>query len=185
MVDSLPKGLILLGGQSSRMGSDKAFLEWNGEKVLDKLLERLKAITSDVCLSVNDSQYHLLKETHQCIKDKYKLKGPMGGILSSLEALKSDLLVLAIDMPLIDKETLMPLIEAGVSSGKTTAFTNPNHQWHPLPSYWPKNAVDSLKTRLETNQLALNQYLKTFGKAIPIGDQLPYFLNVNRPTDIK
>ncbi|OEK04880.1 molybdenum cofactor guanylyltransferase [Roseivirga misakiensis] len=184
MANSAVKGVILLGGQSSRMGSDKAFLEWNGQKVLDILYERVALLSAEVWLSVNSSQYANLTEHYQCIQDRYEKIGPMGGILSALETLESDLLVVAIDMPSINVETLKPLISAGISTNKPTAYFSKNSLWQPLPSFWPKSCSKTLNEHISTYDYALNKYLEAYGNGLQMTHNEVQFHNINRPSDL-
>ena len=61
---------ILMGGESRRMGRDKAFVEWKGKTLLEHLYQELFSYSNNIILSVNHEQYHKLKKHYQCILDE-------------------------------------------------------------------------------------------------------------------
>ncbi|OEK00673.1 hypothetical protein BFP97_03750 [Roseivirga sp. 4D4] len=170
-----------MGGQSTRMGNDKAFVQWKGKTLLDHALCNLQEITSDIYLSVNTEQFKALSPQHKCIKDLYPDKGPMGGILSGLETLQKDLLVVAVDMP----ESSAPMMERLIqNSSKVSAFKNPDQKWEPLPSFWPVSITPVLKGYLMNNELSLSSFLNIHGMAVISDANSSSFRNLNRPADL-
>lgn len=51
------KAIILCGGQSSRMGTDKATLQWQGKYLVSHTIGMLREFKFDLILSVNPGQY--------------------------------------------------------------------------------------------------------------------------------
>lgn len=181
MPNHKPIGLILLGGQSARMGKDKAFVEYKDQTLLEHALSHLKDLTTEVYLSVNANQFEVLQGAYKCIQDKYIDKGPMGGILSALEALNQDLIVLAVDMPNVESAMLSGLISTSI---KVRAYQNQKNQWEPLPSYWPQTITKTLSSHLAKNQLSLNGFLQSNGQAINSDTPMDSFKNLNSPSDL-
>src|SRR5881227_3770729 len=101
------KGVVLCGGQSNRMGFDKALIEFEATTWVELATKKLTELALSVILSVNDQQYNLYFTRFQqvsVVKDNCSLDiyGPLRGILSiHLQYPADDLLVLACDMPLI------------------------------------------------------------------------------------
>lgn len=175
------KGLILMGGQSSRMGKDKAFVEYKDQTLLDHALRLLEGITTEVYLSVNAEQFEALQGPYKCIQDKYINKGPMGGILSALEVLNQDLIVLAVDMPQVNHTMLSPLVYKGT---KVRTYQNQENQWEPLPSFWPKTITKTLSSYFAKDQLSLNGFLKIHGEVVISNVNSDSFKNLNSPSDL-
>ena len=173
-----------MGGQSTRMGSDKAFVKWQGETLLERAIAHMESVTSDLYLSVNEAQYGQLKTHYNCLKDTYPDKGPMGGILNALETLESNLLVMAVDMPLIDKKALEALVTCGLSSAKTCTYVDVNNFWQTLPSFWQLTDTAKLKSYFDKDQLALTHFLKTHGHGIKSDGTSTNFLNINNPSHL-
>lgn len=181
MANTSVKGLILMGGQSSRMGTDKAFVEYKNQTLLDHCLNLLKSVTTEVYLSVNAAQFEVLHKYHNCIQDKYPDKGPMGGILSALDTLDNDFIVVAVDMPEINQSVLSNLISNGP---KVRAYLNPQNRWEPLPSFWPKTIKKRLLKHFSSDQLSINSFLKLHGQAVISDVNSGTFKNLNSPNDL-
>ena len=79
------KGLVLAGGESTRMGSDKGQMDYHGMPQREYLLRLLKAHTSEAYISCRPGQIN--DSIIPVIEDVYQDLGPFGGILS---AFKSD-----------------------------------------------------------------------------------------------
>lgn len=111
-------GVVLCGGQSSRMGTDKGMLLHKSVTWAQHAINKLQALELPVLLSVNEQQYgHYSKlfQNPMLIKDDGTLTvgGPLKGILSvHLQQPGEDLLVLACDMRNMKTEVLAHLITA-------------------------------------------------------------------------
>lgn len=110
-------GVILAGGISSRMGSDKAHLKINNQTMLARTFQILEQTT--VCETVisrnDDSKVHF--------SDIIPHKGPLSGIHSiAMRFPFSNLLVVPVDLPLIDAATLQNLIDSGESRSQNVRY---------------------------------------------------------------
>lgn len=96
-------GLVLAGGQSSRMGTNKALLEYQSETLLDRAQRLIKfAGCKEVLISGDYYGY-------RCVRDNEQL-GPLSGVLAGLEACQTDkLLILPVDMPCMSVDLLQLL----------------------------------------------------------------------------
>lgn len=147
--------LILLGGKSSRMGEDKAFVKWQGKTFLNHTLDLLTPFNDEIYLSVNADQHQLLKSDYHCIPDKFEDKGPLGGILSTMECANKDLLVIPIDMPLLSANLLRPLIEQA-----ELACYQIDGNIEPFPSFWPFGLREIIEASIQENELSVKAFLK-------------------------
>lgn len=173
-----PAGLILMGGKSIRMGTDKAFVKWQSDTFLERAIKLTLSACSEFYLSVNAEQFKELSSNYPCIQDHYAETGPMGGILTALEATNKNLLVVAIDMPLMKVELLQQLLN--VEEGNVRAYRGSESGfWHPLPSYWPSSSKNQLKRYVEQGEFRLQNFLsKNNATALPISDYQA-FRNIN------
>jgi molybdopterin-guanine dinucleotide biosynthesis protein A len=107
-------GLVLAGGQSRRMGADKAALEIAGTSLLARTVAMLGQVVDEVHVSVAPAQGEdPLRSDFAVIPDRFDNIGPAAGLLSAhMYAPESAWLVLACDMPLIDTATLLRLVES-------------------------------------------------------------------------
>lgn len=105
-------GLVLCGGQSSRMGTDKGLIQHRENSWLDNTHALLKSLpVEDVFVSINADQVtQYQKKDYNYIIDGLFAKGPLNGLLSAhVEHPRKDFFVLACDMQLMNTETLLPL----------------------------------------------------------------------------
>src|ERR1700758_5454346 len=93
-------GFVLAGGQSSRMGTDKAFVELGGHTLLERALQTVSAVASEVWILGSREKFG---EFGDMIEDEFPDHGPLGGIHAALRASCQDLnLILAVDMPFVE-----------------------------------------------------------------------------------
>jgi molybdopterin-guanine dinucleotide biosynthesis protein A len=117
-------GLVLAGGESRRMGRDKALLVRDGHSQLAHIAALLEGITERVYVSSRqDQQGDPERSRFENIVDRYEGIGPIAGILSAMDAQpNADWLVVACDLPNIDEATLSFLIENSNTKQPFTAF---------------------------------------------------------------
>jgi molybdopterin-guanine dinucleotide biosynthesis protein A len=122
-------GLVLGGGRSERMGTDKAALEYHGKPQTRRCLELLAPFCDQAFVSCRAEQtgegaFAGLPQIH----DSFLGFGPLGGILSALRAHPgAAFLVVACDLPFLDADALRSL-KAGRDSLKVaTAFAGPQN----------------------------------------------------------
>lgn len=154
MGNSIPKlfGLVLAGGKSTRMGSDKGLLTYHGIPQQEYLYRILEQICDTVFISVREEQQQSIPTKFNVIVDQNEYRGPFNGILSAhSEHPEVAWLVLACDVPLIDMETLEKLIEErDVTKFATSFATQKTKLPEPLITIWEpaglKKAMDYLDT---------------------------------------
>ncbi len=115
--------IILAGGLSSRMGSNKAELEWDGVRLIEHQVNKLRALGID---DIIISGYSKPVEGTRFVADKYLLKGPLGGIHAGLLAAENPTcLVVSVDTPLVPSDAISELIQAHLnSSGNITVLAH-------------------------------------------------------------
>jgi molybdopterin-guanine dinucleotide biosynthesis protein A len=127
-------GLVLAGGKSRRMGRDKALLERDGRSQLAHAVDLLATVTDRVFVSARaDQADEPERARHAQIVDRYEEMGPVAGILSAMDT-HPDVtwLVVACDLPNIDRLTLESLVEQHSRNQPFTAFTS-SHDGLPEP----------------------------------------------------
>ena len=127
-------GLVLAGGESRRMGRDKALLVREGRSQLAHIAALLEGITGRVYVSSRQEQQDDPERSRfENIVDRYEGIGPIAGILSAMDTRPdADWLVVACDLPNIDEATLSFLIENSNSKQPFTAFKS-NYDGLPEP----------------------------------------------------
>ena len=151
------QGLILTGGQSKRMGQDKALMRSGSRTQLEQSYDLLQAQLSSVYVSIKASQVNdPVRSQYRLIMDAQNCSGPMAGILSAHKTYPDCAwLVIACDMPFLNSETLMQLIKARDNAYDATVFSNPDDSLpEPLCAIYEPNAlvrVASDPSRLPSN----------------------------------
>jgi molybdopterin-guanine dinucleotide biosynthesis protein A len=138
-------GLVLMGGKSSRMGKDKSRLAYHGKMQKDYVHELLSEVCEEAFFSVRADQLDSEKTSNQ-IEDRFNNLGPMGGILSALMSQPERAwLVVACDLPFIDRNTLQFLVSQRNTSKIATAFLDSEGVFpEPLLAIWEPKSYTSL-----------------------------------------
>jgi molybdopterin-guanine dinucleotide biosynthesis protein A len=139
-------GLVLVGGKSTRMKKDKSRLIFHDNKPqYVHLGAQVGKICKEVYTSVRDDEQG---EHFQVpyISDKFIGLGPFGGILSAFqENPNAAWLVVAVDLPFLDQETLELLVKKRNKSKVATCFIDPNNEFpEPLITIWEPRAYPIL-----------------------------------------
>jgi molybdopterin-guanine dinucleotide biosynthesis protein A len=137
-------GLILMGGSSTRMGHDKASIEYHHKPQAQHIFELLSSILPNTFVSVRQGQK--CRFTDQIIEDALDTKGPINGILSAMQR-HPDMawLVLACDLPLVSERTIQQLIQARDTNKIATAFAGESQLPEPLTAIWERAAYTHLR----------------------------------------
>jgi molybdopterin-guanine dinucleotide biosynthesis protein A len=117
-------GLVLAGGKSRRMGSDKASLVHNGATQLDRAMQLLAQHLDKVFVSTSADQVEdPVRRNYDQIVDAYADLGPVAGILSAMDRNSQvNWLVLACDLPNIDDATIAFLLQNSSRKHIATAY---------------------------------------------------------------
>ncbi len=145
-------GLVLSGGKSTRMGTDKGLIEYHGVPQREYSYDLLSEVCEETFISLRDDQQSKLPSRMQTIVDVNEYKGPYNGLLSAHKS-HPDVawLVLACDLPLMDKTALQQLITERNTSKQATAFALKESPLpEPLCAIWEPHALENSKTFLES-----------------------------------
>lgn len=143
-------GLVLAGGKSLRMGNDKSIINWHGKEQRYYMADMLGALCDDVFISCREEQVSEIDTNYKTITDQHTDLGPYGAILSAFKT-NSDAawLVVACDLPLLDRETLQYLIANRDTSKMATTFESPYDTLpEPLITIWEPKSLDILLSYL-------------------------------------
>lgn len=182
--------VILAGGKSSRMGTDKALLRLGSAT----LLERTCALVAPLF----DQTLVIAASAEQCsalrlagasvLQDEPTVqgRGPLAGIYTGLRHARNEAACfLTCDMPFVDAAILRHLAQHHDSNSDVTCFRGESRHHEPFPGIFHKRLLDSLTTKLERNELSLCRYLDqtvTQYLSIPEGCER-VFTNTNTPQE--
>jgi molybdopterin-guanine dinucleotide biosynthesis protein A len=168
--------LILIGGKSSRMGTDKSLLNYHGKPQREYLFDLAKKYCKEVYFSCRLEQQF----SDNTIIDKYEL-GPMGGILSAFYFNpNSAWLVVACDMPFIDENSFEDLVNHRNKHKIATAFMNfETNAPDPLFTIYEPKVLDLLTEYAEAGNKSPKVFLQNNDTEIIISANLCLLTNVN------
>jgi len=184
-------GIILSGGKSSRMGTNKAFLKLGNKYIIEILNNLMKRIFSKVILVTNEPElYGFLKI--DMFEDVYKGKGPLCGIHSGLiNSRTKNNFIISCDIPLITKQSIEFIID--YSSDKKIKVPFADGYVQQLCGVYTKSVLQEIEYILNQKQInpvkcsVLELVEKTQGEIIDIEKEMPgyesnAFLNLNDMT---
>ncbi len=178
-------GFVLAGGKSSRMGRDKALLEFEGQLLVERALDKLKVVCMEVAIAggVED-----LWRFGAMVPDRWIGCGPLGGLAAALEASSFDWnLVLAVDVPLVPVELVRALGERCVRSSAVGVMLRVDGRVEPLCAGYHRRALPAVQAALRAERFKVITAVEAAG---PIeyfdieGKNAGWFANVNTPEEL-
>jgi molybdopterin-guanine dinucleotide biosynthesis protein A len=130
-------GFVLAGGQSSRMGTDKAFVELEGRTLLTRTLALAQKVATEVRILGSKEKFAAFGNV---VEDEFPNHGPLGGIHAALRASATDLnLILAVDMPFLEIRFLQYLLHEAVRAERAVVtVARAAGGWQPLCAAYRK-----------------------------------------------
>lgn len=151
---------VLTGGRSSRMGTDKALLEFEGQTLLKKTVECARLVAADVGIVGDASRFSSYGEV---VEDIFKDCGPLGGIHAALRSSRTQLnLVLAVDLPGLTPDFLRFLARTASQEASAQAVV-PEYdgRWQPLCAVYRRNFADAAEAALKRNRFRIDALFAT------------------------
>jgi molybdenum cofactor guanylyltransferase len=146
-------GIILAGGKSSRMGRNKAFLEFEGQTLIERSLRVLRSVFSEIIISSNSPELYD-RYGEKIVEDIYLDQGPLGGLHACLNEAKYDFsFFVACDMPFLNAEVIRFL--AGMKGEAAIIVPEVDGGLHPLHAFYHKSCLPVIEKKLEAKSLKL------------------------------
>lgn len=138
-------GLVLSGGKSTRMGSDKGLIAYHGIPQREYLYHMLEKVCDKTYLSIRAEQSEEIPSEINVIVDEDVFKGPFNGMLSAHKKHpEAAWLILACDMPLINEASLKEIIDQRKAGSIATAYSlKENPLPEPLFAIWEPKALSA------------------------------------------
>ncbi len=157
MKQALINGLVLVGGKSSRMGTDKSDLVYHQQRQSEHVSSIMHPFCKTVYLSVGQSHMRQSSVLYPIIKDVRDNNGPMTGLYSAiLFDAKLAWLILPCDLPFLDQAVLRKLInEINSDHDVICYFNKARNQAEPLVSIWNPSSFEKVKERYKAKQYSM------------------------------
>ena len=186
----LPFSAVLLaGGRSSRMGTDKATLIWAGQPLWQHQLARLQEIQPAEFFISGKPERPYAQAGLSIIEDALPDAGPLAGLQAALRFCTLDwLLVLAVDLPEVPADFLVSLLVAAERTGRGQVPARGDWQ-QPLAAVYPRTVEPWAEECLAAGKRSLRHFVEG---AVQRGwvewrevseREYGFFRNLNTPTD--
>lgn len=188
-------GIVLCGGQSSRMGSDKGLLKSGGQCWAERAAEKLSALAIPVKISINRMQLGSYKKIFPAIdlitdNEALFVKGPLLGLLSCHLACPSeDLFVLACDLPNLKSSYLESLYDVYRTQPASAYLFRNNGSAEPLCGIYTSHGLAQIFSYIKAGVITrhsmkhmlehLNVHYIDLKKS-----EMEFLANANTPSDL-
>ena len=181
---------IMAGGQSSRMGTDKSFVLFDGRPLIEIVREKVTGLGTETLLITNtpEAYAHL---NLPMVSDVYPDHGPLGGIYTAVHAASQPhVLVVACDMPWLNR----PLLEYMITLRQTADVIVPRWEKYPEPLHaiYGKACLRPIEEKLKAKRLKITGF---FGQVnVRFVERVEIekfdangrsFANINSPEDLQ
>ena len=188
-----PLGVILAGGQSTRMGGgDKGLLKLGDRTILKHVIDRLEPQASPIALNANGDPDRFAAYGLSVVSDSIAgFAGPLAGVLAGLDwAASKDathIVTAAADTPFFPRDLVSSLMLAAEVQGQPIALAKTENGRHPTFGLWPVALRDDLRQALESGVRKVVQWTDAHGTAMAHFHDARFdpFFNVNTPEDLK
>jgi molybdopterin-guanine dinucleotide biosynthesis protein A len=190
MSDALPMrtGFVLAGGKSSRMGADKAFLDFRGHTLLDHAVATMGSVCASVSIVGDPAKF---ASYGSVVADIFPGCGPLAGIHAALTHSTAELnLMLAVDMPFVSRELLAFLFDAAEERDAVVTVPRTGRRLQPLCAVYRREfaivAEEALrmgKYKVDAAFSGLSMRLIEESELGAAGFSEQSFFNVNTPQD--
>lgn len=175
--------ILIAGGSSRRMGTDKRTLEVNGRSLAGHALALAQQLSDDIVISSNETITEF--EGYTIVPDLKPGAGPGAGLISALPHIRyPDAVTLSADMPFVTRELLLRLIQKHRPNQLT--FFSCSGRMQPFPAICPARYAGAMRQAFAQNITSMKGLLSLFPSGnIPLNENEAHFLlNINRPEDL-
>ncbi|MGX7264264.1 molybdenum cofactor guanylyltransferase [Enterococcus crotali] len=174
----------MCGGKSSRMGFDKSLLQVDGEYMLLRSVAQLKRIFSNVLLVTNkQSKFPAIFSQVEILEDHYSEKGPLGGLVTALETVKTQhLFLLACDIPNLNSTLIQRM--ANYCEAYDVVICEQDKRLEPLFAFYRTTCLPVLQPQLVTNDWRIRKEFDQLLVKVVALDSSFILKNVNTPMEL-
>ena len=177
-------GFILAGGESRRLGRDKRILRIGGQTLLARTQGLLRSFLGEEPFVAGDNLAGLDIDPDRIILDARPDCGPLGGLVASLEkSLTEWILILAVDMPFLEKADLQRMLQAARQQYDVLTLSIDGRP-EPLAALYRRTALPFWRERLINGILSLSEGIEQLKwQSVMIPGNKKALFNINDPGD--
>lgn len=195
--------MVLAGGQSRRMGIDKAWIEIGGRPLIQRVLDVVSALSEDVMVVGGQGELYATLGV-RLVADVLPGRGSLGGLYSGLRAARYErALCVACDMPFLNLDLLRHMVGLSVSYDAVVPCLDPEppppgtetariRQLHPLCAVYARTCLPAIEKALADDDLRVIAFFSqvrmrylTLHEIQRFDPDHRCFLNVNTPAELE
>ena len=184
--------VIQAGGESTRMGQDKALMPFLGRPLIQRVFEQVAKLGDEILVTTNHPESFTFLETI-LIPDLLPGHGALGGLYTALSAASHPLVgVVACDMPFVNTDLLNALRERLVETGCDAAIPRSSGGMEPFHAiYRRETCLPMIKSSLENGLRRVDSWFSkaqivffTPAEVQEFDPRQMAFMNINTPADL-
>jgi len=179
---------ITAGGLSSRMGTDKAWLELDGHPLIEHVIAAVAPLTNNITIIANQPEYKRLG--YPVVGDTNVAIGPLEAIRTALSnAATSRVILVACDLPFVTTELFRFILKT--SEGHyATVPVGPDGKLEPLCAVYHREALPAVNDLIKDGQRKIRLVFDrvptrviAFAELAHLSESQLFFENINTPED--
>lgn len=181
-------GIVLAGGKSSRMGRNKALLDFGGTRIIEHTVDLFKSIFPEVIIVTNSPEEYASMGI-KTVTDIFPGKGSLGGIYTGLIHSSHDYSFIAsCDMPFLRRELIEFLIS--LKEGYDVVVPRLKDGYEPLHAVYSKNCINQIEGMIDKGDLRIIGFYPEVrvrevseDELAPFNPEPSSFININTPDE--
>jgi molybdopterin-guanine dinucleotide biosynthesis protein A len=181
--------VLLAGGESRRMGRDKATIEFEGSPLWKRQLEVLRAVRTEKIFVSARTKPSWLPDDAELLLDDLPSRGPLSGLTKALAAIPTTHLVaLAVDMPFMTSGQLAVLCQLAAKGRGVVPVIGERAE--PLAAIYSAEAAADFAAALAGSDSSLQRVIRKLAAdekvrllAVPAQDEY-FYRSLNEPGDL-
>lgn len=182
--------VILVGGNSSRMKTNKALLHFNGKPMLEIIIDKLRPHFKEIMISSNNPERYC-QFGLPIFKDHYAGRGPLAGIHACLKEVSSNAaFFVACDMPFVSPRLAKELLRR-LNDGYQVAVPRKEKYLQPLHAAYSKDCLPAIEETLQSDRSKITSFYDSVKvnyydlQDNPEFNWNTIFFNINTPEEFK
>jgi molybdopterin-guanine dinucleotide biosynthesis protein A len=173
---------ILVGGDSSRMGVDKASFEVDGVAMAQRVAQAALDAGANEILLIGGTQAKAKKLTGTWKRDLYPGQGPLGGVITAMKSANNDaVVVVSCDMPFLTGSVITSLVN-GLQDAQATVGRTDRLNW--LCAAWLKSeCLNTLQSVWKRDERAVHRAAVLLD-VVEVPVPAMAVRNINEPADL-
>ncbi len=179
--------VILAGGRGRRMGGlDKGLIEFEGQPIVELLIEQLRRQDVDIIINANRNQSTYQQYGYPVISDELAdFQGPLAGFATAMAAVDTDyILTLPCDGPVLVDNFVELFIDCQSRRKTAICVADDDERLQPVYALIKVDLLENLKTFLQTGDRKIDHWYAQHDYAkVDFSNQKEMFANINKPED--